>query len=205
MHDEQGTTPPPEHPAASQSVMLSAHGSLLDVRLWLLVAAFIAIGILSLNDTMLYTPDCPRYLIWAKSLAAFEGFKDTSNPDPTQYVVHAPFYPLLLAPLAWFFSNIIVPAKFVTLLFGAALIVLFYYWASKWAGRRAALVGVFFLALNPLTLLFSTHVLSDIPFTVFIILFFLVAEKMAEVPEGEKWGGCSFWSSRWGSSCGKSD
>ncbi|MCX6133929.1 MAG: glycosyltransferase family 39 protein [Ignavibacteriales bacterium] len=161
---------------------------LFDARLWLLVAAFVVVGVFSLNDTMLYTPDCPRYLIWARSLAAFEGFKDTSNPDPSLYVVHAPFYPLLLAPLAWFFGNIIIPAKVVTILFGAALIVLFYVWAAKRSGKTWALVGAFFLALNPLILLFSTHVLSDIPFTVFIILFFMLAEKMSDAPEEERWG-----------------
>ena len=188
MQDAAETKTPSEDSFPSQSAASTAPRYLFDIRLWLLVAAFIVIGILSLNDAMLYTPDCPRYLIWAKSLAAFDGFKDTSNPDPTQYVVHAPLYPLILAPLAWFFSNIIVPAKVVTVLFGAVLVVLFYVWAAKRSGKSAALVGTFFLALNPLTILFSTHVLSDIPFTVFIVLFFLAAEKMAEFPEEEKWG-----------------
>ncbi len=188
MQDSAEIKPPAPDSFSPRSVQPSAFGFLLDVRLWLIVAAFVVIGILSLNDTMLYTPDCPRYLIWAKSLAAFEGFKDTSNPDPTQYVVHAPFYPILLAPLSWLFSNIIVPAKFLTVLFGAALILLFYVWTAKRSGKSAALVGTFFLALNPLIILFSTHVLSDIPFTVFIILFFLAAEKMAEFPDEEKWG-----------------
>jgi tetratricopeptide (TPR) repeat protein/4-amino-4-deoxy-L-arabinose transferase-like glycosyltransferase len=188
VQDSAGTNTPTADSFVAQSAESSRFSYLLDIRLWLIVAAFIVVGILSLNDAMLYTPDCPRYLIWAKSLAAFEGFKDTSNPDPSQYVVHAPLYPLLLAPLSWFFSNIIIPAKALTVLFGAALVILFYVWAAKRSGKTAALVGTFFLALNPLTILFSTHVLSDIPFTVFIILFFIVAEKMAEFPEEEKWG-----------------
>jgi tetratricopeptide (TPR) repeat protein/4-amino-4-deoxy-L-arabinose transferase-like glycosyltransferase len=188
VQDPAETRTPSEHPTFTIPGGLSAIRYLADVRIWLLVAAFIVVGILSLNDAMLYTPDCPRYLIWAKSLAAFEGFKDTSNPDPSQYVVHAPLYPLLLAPLSWFFSNIIIPAKAVTVLFGAALVILFYLWAAKRSGKSAALVGTSFLALNPLTILFSTHVLSDIPFAVFIVLFFLAAEKMTENPHEEKWG-----------------
>jgi tetratricopeptide (TPR) repeat protein/4-amino-4-deoxy-L-arabinose transferase-like glycosyltransferase len=160
---------------------------LLDYRLWLFCLGFIVIGVLSLNDTTLYTPDSPRYLIWARSLASFEGYKDISNPDPSRYVIHAPLYPLLLAPLAWLFTNILVPAKVLTIFFGVALIVLFYVWAAQRTSRFAGLLGAFFLAINPLTILFSNHVLSDIPFTAFVVLFFMLAEKMTDRPEEEKW------------------
>lgn len=166
---------------------ISLHRYLLDFRLWFICAAFIFVGILSLNNAMLYTPDGPRYLIWAKSLAAFEGFKDTSNPEPLRYVIHAPLYSLILAPLAWFFSNIIIPAKVLTIGFGVALIVSFYVWVAKRTSVVAALIGAFFLAINPLTVLLSGHVVSDIPFTVCVLLFFLLAEKMVDVPQEEKW------------------
>ena len=159
----------------------------MDLRIWLICAAFFVVGILSLNDTMLYTPDSPRYLIWAKSLAAFEGFKDSTGPDVVRYVIHAPFYPLLLAPLGWFFQNIIVPAKIVTILFGVALIVLFFLWTAKRTNRTAALIGAFFLAINPVVIVLSSHVLSDVPFTLVVVLLFLLAEKISEAPGEEKW------------------
>jgi len=184
----QGTQNPDTQQVSVQQPDGTLRHLLIDVRVWLIVAAFVLVGVLSLNDTMLYTPDCPRYLIWARSLAAFEGFKDISNPDPTQYVVHAPLYPILLAPLAWAFSNIIIPAKALTVLFGAALLVLFYLWSARRSGKTWALAGTLFLALNPLTMLFSTHVLSDIPFTSFIVLFFMTAQKMIDEPENERWG-----------------
>jgi tetratricopeptide (TPR) repeat protein/4-amino-4-deoxy-L-arabinose transferase-like glycosyltransferase len=160
---------------------------LTDFRLWLVCFCFVVIGVLSLNDTTLYTPDSPRYLIWAKSLASFEGFKDISNPDPSRYVVHAPLYPLILAPLAWVFDNVLLPAKVLTILFGVALLVAFYVWTARRTSQFAGLVGTVFLAINPLTILFSNHVLSDIPFTMFVVLFFMLAEKMTERPDEEKW------------------
>jgi 4-amino-4-deoxy-L-arabinose transferase-like glycosyltransferase/tetratricopeptide (TPR) repeat protein len=170
-----------------QSLPLPLSNYLLDFRLWLICLGFVVVGLLSLNDTTLYTPDCPRYLIWGRSLASFEGYKDISNPDPSRYVVHAPLYPLFLAPLAWFFSNIMLPAKVLTIFFGVALIVLFYLWTARKTSRFAGLIGAFFLAINPLTILFSNHVLSDIPFTAFVVLFFMLAEKMTDRPEEEKW------------------
>jgi len=178
---------PLETTAPPQSSPLPLSKYLLDYRLWLICLGFIVIGVYSLNDTMLYTPDCPRYLLWAKSLAGFEGYKDISSPDPVRYVVHAPMYPLILAPLAWVFSDILVPAKVLTIVFGVALLVLFYIWTARRTSRSAGLLGTFFLAINPLTILFSNHVLSDIPFTVFVVLFFMLAEKMTDRPEEEKW------------------
>jgi 4-amino-4-deoxy-L-arabinose transferase-like glycosyltransferase len=157
-----------------------------DVRLWLLCALFLAVGILMLNDTMLYTPDGPRYLVWAKSLASFEGFRDATNPDATHYVVHAPLYSVLLAPLGWFFDSIIVPAKVLTLLTGMCLIALFYAWVARSAGRTTALLGSVVLAFNPLVLLFSTHVLSDIPFAIMVVLFFVFARRLAEDPDSDR-------------------
>ena len=176
-----------EKTVSSQSLPLPLSKYLLDYRLWLICLGFLLIGVFSLNDTTLYTPDSPRYMIWAKSLSAFEGYKDISNPDPSRYVIHAPLYPLLLAPLAWFFSNILLPAKMLTILSGVALIVLFYIWTARRTSRFAGLLGAFFLAINPLTILFSNHVLSDIPFTLFVVLFFMLAEKMTDRPDEEKW------------------
>ncbi len=176
-----------DNSVSAQSGPLPYSRYLLDIRLWLICLGFIVIGVISLNDTTLYTPDSPRYLIWAKSLASFEGYKDIPTPDPTRYVVHAPLYPLFLAPLAWSFGNILLPAKVLTILFGVALIVLFYVWTARRTNRLAGILGAFFLAFNPLTILFSNHVLSDIPFTVFVVLFFMLAEKMTERPDEEKW------------------
>ena len=176
-----------ENTVPPQSIPFPLSKYLMDYRLWLICLGFIVIGVLSLNDTMLYTPDSPRYLIWAKSLAAFEGYKDISNPDPSRYVVHAPLYPLFLAPLAWFFGNILLPAKVLTIFSGVALIVLFYIWTARRTSRFAGLLGAFFLAINPLTILFSNHVLSDIPFTAFVVLFFMLAENMTDRPDEEKW------------------
>ncbi|MBM4161015.1 MAG: hypothetical protein FJ217_07945 [Ignavibacteria bacterium] len=173
-------------PALAGATTASRH-PLRDTRPWLLCAMLFVVGLLMLNDTMLYTPDSPRYVVWAKSLAALEGYKDDTSPDVVRYVVHAPLYPLMLAPLAWFFSNIIIPAKILTLLTGLCLIALFYFWVAPSAGRIPALLGSFLLALNPLVILFSTHVLSDVPFAVTVVLFFVFARKLSGEPDNDRY------------------
>jgi tetratricopeptide (TPR) repeat protein/4-amino-4-deoxy-L-arabinose transferase-like glycosyltransferase len=159
---------------------------LKDYRIWLVCLMFVMIGAFALDDTMLYTPDCARYLIWAKSLASFEGFKDATAPETVRYVVHAPLYSVLLAPVAWLTSNTILGAKIFTLFTGLLVLILFYLWVSKRAGRSAAVTAALFLALNPLILLFSIHVLSDIAFAICVILVFVLVERILTQPRSDE-------------------
>ncbi len=69
------------------------------------------------------------------------------------------------------------------------MLVLFYVWTARKTGKGPALVGVYFLAINPLTTLFADNVLSDVPFALCVVLFML-AEKMQEDPQSERW---SWW------------
>ncbi|MBI3586188.1 MAG: glycosyltransferase family 39 protein [Ignavibacteriales bacterium] len=133
-----------------------------------------------MNDMFMYTPDSSRYLIWAKSLAHVEGYKDTSVLEPAHYVVHAPFYSLMLAPIAGLFPNSVIAAKYFTLFLGGCMLMLFGVWASQRVGDTAAMVGMLFLAVHPLVLMFSTQILSDVAFGVCLILFFYLAERLVE-------------------------
>jgi tetratricopeptide (TPR) repeat protein len=160
----------------------------LDKRLWLLCALFFVVSSWNVNDGILYTPDSARYLAWAQSLSSFDGYHDTTSPESTRYVVHAPLYSVLLAPLEWGFRNIVLPAKILTVFFGALIILLFYVWTAGKAGRQASFLGALLLALNPLMLVFSSQVLSDVPFVAALILVFILAERMMELPEESKFG-----------------
>jgi len=148
------------------------------ISISLVCGIFFLIGLLSVNQMSVYTPDSARYLIWANSLAKAEGFKDATTPEPTRYVVHAPLYPILLAPGAFFFPNSVIAAKVTTLLIGCFAIFFFYWWLKQKVGENYALAGSILLALNPLMVLYSTQILSDIPFAVCLILFFFLAEKV---------------------------
>ncbi len=127
----------------------------LDRRLWLLCAVFFVVSAWNVNDSILYTPDSARYLAWAQSLSSFDGYHDTTSPESTRYVVHAPLYSCLLAPLARLFQNIVIPAKILTILFGTLLLLLFYVWTAGKVGRTASFIGTVFLAINPLMSVFS--------------------------------------------------
>ena len=163
----------------------------IDLLAWLLIAGFGMLMVFSLNTTMYYSPDSANYLGWAKSLAFFHGYELRYGPEVSRYVVNAPLYPVLLAPIARFFPLDVFAAKIFTLGFGLLLLFLFYRYTSARTGSAVALLGLLFLATNPQTVLFSTQVLCDVPFGVCMILIFLVAERLLRDDSSSTW---LFWS-----------
>lgn len=155
----------------------------LAVPLILICVLFLTAGVLMINDLNIYTPDSARYLIWAKSLARFDGYIDRTLPEPERYVIHAPLYPVLLAPAVLVFGGSILTAKVFTLLVGLIAIIALHFWLRQKVGARYALVGAVLLAGNALFFLFSSEVLSDVPFALCIIAFFILLERF-DSPRG---------------------
>lgn len=145
----------------------------------LVAAIFLALGILRLNDLFLYTPDGARYLIWGNSIARGEGYLDATQPEPLRYVVHAPLYAALLAPVELFFPMAVVPAKAWTLAWGLLALALLYLWLDRTAGRAGAFAGTAMLAFNPGFLVFATEVMSEAPFTAFLLASVILTTKAA--------------------------
>jgi tetratricopeptide (TPR) repeat protein len=138
----------------------------------------------TVNDALLYTPDSARYLIWAQSLSRFDGFNDFTLPDPTRYVVHAPLYPFVLVPAAWIAPGSVVAAKITNILLGAALVWLFFSWLRRTVSPVMAAWVSSLLALNALTLIYSTQVLSEVPFAMAFIGAAMLAEDLDRPKEG---------------------
>lgn len=144
------------------------------------VVAFGALALLTLNDVLIYTPDSARYLVWANSLAQFRGFEDLSIPEPFHYVVHAPLYPVLLAPAALLFPSSIIAAKILTAGLGVGLLLLFHLWMRRLYDPPVPIVATALLSVHPLMLLFSHQVLSEIPFGLAVIGALFLTDRIVE-------------------------
>ncbi|HZY10628.1 MAG TPA: hypothetical protein VFF29_05690 [Bacteroidota bacterium] len=145
--------------------------------LFLLCSLFLSLGILRLNDLSLYTPDSSRYVIFGNSLAHGKGFVDDSQPVPQRFSINPPLYPLLLAPIEFFFPMSLIAVKIWTLIFGLTALVLFYRWILLSFGRTTAILSTVMLALNPLMLIYSSEALSEAPFIMLLVALFLYLEK----------------------------
>jgi tetratricopeptide (TPR) repeat protein/4-amino-4-deoxy-L-arabinose transferase-like glycosyltransferase len=158
----------------------------------LFLFAFFMLGIPALNQLLMYTPDCARYLAWSNALAQWKGFLDIASAEPTRYIIHAPLYPLLLVPAAWIAPMSIAGAKVTTLLLSLVALWLFYRWMERTTENRwTAWIAMTVLALHPLFFIYSTQVLSEIPFIICLITFFLLANDVQESTSGH-WKECVF-------------
>lgn len=135
-----------------------------------------------INETMLYSPDSTNYMSWAHSLARLGGFCDRTGPESARYVFNAPLYPVLLAPVSLVFPWSIPAAKIVTLITGLVMLAAFQFFLARRLPPGAALGAGLFLAINPLFILYSTQILSDIPFAACCVIAIALLERV--VPEG---------------------
>jgi tetratricopeptide (TPR) repeat protein len=143
-----------------------------------IVAVFFSAGFLRLNDISLYTPDSTLYVIWGNSIAHGNGFVDDTKPDPDRYIINAPLYALIIAPVEIFFPFSLIAVKIYTLLWGCAALILFYFWIYRLLGKYSALGGIILLALNPMTIVFFTEALSEAPFMVLFLSVLFLMEKI---------------------------
>ena len=143
---------------------------------------FFVLGILRLNDCSLYT-DSTRYLIWGNSVAHFHGYVDNTQPIPNQFVMNAPLYPLLLAPVEIIFPLSLPAAKVWTLLWGVAALMFLSVWLLRYFRDRLALLIILVLALNPLFLTLSTEVLSEAPFFALAAIILLAFDVYRDHPD----------------------
>jgi 4-amino-4-deoxy-L-arabinose transferase-like glycosyltransferase len=130
-----------------------------------------------------------RYLVWAESLSQGKGFIDETVPEPTRYVLHAPLYSVLLAPSQLFVNLSVVSAKVLTLLLAAVALFLFYVWLRKELGEVFAKVGLILITINPITLAYSTEILSELPFVLILMSMFLTLLNLSAETNDKK----NFW------------
>ncbi len=151
-----------------------------------LCLAFALLASQSLHTLLLYTPDSADYLGWAQSLSKFQGFRLPFDVEPGLYVPNAPFYALLLTPLAWLFPLNVIAAKTLSLALGIVLLGLFARYTSGHTSKALALLACFFVAVHPLFLLYATQVLSEVPFMAAVFLCLLLADRLLAA-ERQKW------------------
>ncbi len=101
---------------------------------------------------------------------------------PTAYPVG---FPLLLAPVYAVFGNSMLAFTSLISVFYFLLAFLLYLFYRRKIPEAAAIVLAFVFIYNPQMLLFKQEVMSDLPFTVFLALTFLLYPKMGQ--KGVAW------------------
>jgi len=157
-----------------------------DTRIAAAIAVgFFLAGLLRINDLSLYT-DSTRYLIFGDSLADLKGYVDETRPVPSSFVLNAPLYPLLLAPVEVLFPLSVEAAKIWTLVWASIGLALFFLWLRTRFSQWASLAATILLAANSLFLVISTEILSEAPFFVFLIAIFWSSDVYFADPKSNR-------------------
>jgi len=145
-----------------------------------LLLLFTLFAAYSITESNSYTPDSARYAVWASSLSQGDGFADRTNPEPSRYVVHAPLYPIVLTPFAWFSGITPYALKFGSLFLAVLMLFRFHRFLEGQTPGLPALAALALFAFNPLTLHYSTQLLSDPLFILLLITLFALLHRLAE-------------------------
>lgn len=127
--------------------------------------------------------DSAQYIILAESLAQGKGFRMVNYPQEPFSAYYPPVFPLLLAPLIYFWGRNFYLMRVLTALLGYVSLFFMYPLFKKYAGEKTAFALICLFAFNWIFILYSTrYILSDIPYLCFSTLTLFWAARYREKP-----------------------
>ena len=135
-----------------------------------IIVTFLAAGWARLNQFDLLNPDSPRYLLYAHSIAAGEGYRMIDTPGEPLYTWRPAGLSLLLSFWAKTHPYDILGSKLIVLLTGGLLLTVVYFYTRQLAGARGGLFATLALATHPEFLVMSTEVVTEVPYTLLTLI-----------------------------------
>jgi len=158
-------------------------------RIWLPLAVGLAVGLratLGIMHTFLF-PDSPDYLQLAKAILSHEAYMAGGN-----FAARMPGYPVFIALIFELFRNTNEKAILLAqALMGGACVVMVYSLGRR-VSHAVGLAAAFLAALDPLSIGFSAAVLTETPYTFFLLLALCIAVR---IMEGRRFGRLPDWAS----------
>lgn len=140
----------------------------------------VAIGYLyNLSGALYLSGDSGLYMILGKSLAEFKGYIGISIPNPKPHTLYGFGLPLLIAPALLFGFNILA-ANFVILLTSVGFVYFTYLLFKKYIGFELSILIAAIVAFNGWIMHFSTVIMTEIPFSFFMMMSFYFVDKYSE-------------------------
>ena len=163
---------------------------LITRRYWRLIvlAAVVAFaGVLRLNSLQMFTPDSSGYLAGARALVTLHGYVQLDHPESPPVTLRPPGLCLLLMPIALFLPYNVVAAKLLIIASGLVLGCFVYLFVRQSCGEErqgevSGLLAAAIVALSPYTLMYSTEVLSEVPYAAAcVVAIYLLAKPPGPV------------------------
>ncbi|QGQ26636.1 tetratricopeptide repeat protein [Gimesia benthica] len=161
----------------------------------LLLIIFTVLGTARLNQFYFYNPDSSDYVLMARGFVEFQEYRQFDRPGEPYFTLRPPGMSVLLIPAAIIAPYDVIAAKVTVLMTALVMIWLFYTLAWRLISstdpesteslsplRWSVLLVSLVLMTNPYVLVYSTIVMSEIPFMActLAVLYLFSAEE-------EKW------------------
>lgn len=147
-----------------------------------LLAAFAVLALFRFNGFSLLEPDSPAYVIEAKALASFEGYREIDRPGQPPQTFRPPGLPVLLAPLAWVAPGSIAAAKSLVLATALLALGLATALAARGGSGAEAIAALALIASSPYALLHATEVATEFPYLAVSLAAILIATAHDDPP-----------------------
>lgn len=150
---------------------------------YIVLALFcIPLFFINIQDTHNYGDDWTQYLKEALNIAEGKPYYSSTyifNPLNTEYAPpqYPPGYPLLMAPVVGITGMAIAPLLYLNTVFVCLIIFLAYGYLRRFTGGLNAMCLAIILAYIPAMTELKGALLSDIPCTLFTLLYFCLREQ----------------------------
>lgn len=125
------------------------------------------LGLIVFEPTLFPGGDNAAYLILGEALRTGEGYRDLYLPGTPLHAKYPPLLPSLLALSGWVGG--VAVAKVLMLACTTGVVWVTAHFGRRWAGRGPALAAAGVLAVNPTLLEYGHYILSEAPFTLFVV------------------------------------
>lgn len=133
------------------------------------------LGLIVFEPTLFPGGDNAAYLILGEALRTGEGYRDLFLPGTPLHAKYPPLLPSLLA-LSGLVGGVMV-AKVLMLLCTTWVVWVTAHFGRRWAGHGPALAAAGVLAVNPTLLEYGHYILSEAPFTLFVVTALWLAPR----------------------------
>ena len=147
-----------------------------------LIAGFVILGLLRLNECDLFNPDSPRYVLYSQSIVETGDYRAIDLPGAPIYSWRPPGLSLLLAPIMAWRPYDVVAAKMVVLLTGALLLLVVFRLTLMHSQFWPAFLVTAVVASNPSFFVLSTEVLTEVPYTLCVLTVLLILSQSTMIP-----------------------
>ena len=124
----------------------------------------------TLDSAIINFEDSAVYVVLAEALTSGQGYTLLSHIGDPAHVQYPPIFPLLLAPLVYFFGRQPGPMQAMLLTFTLASLLAIYLFLRHREGAKKALLITAVVGISPAFFSYSHQLMSEIPYLCFSFL-----------------------------------